>query len=87
MRDEDLDKLLAEHAARLSEHFDTVLILTSSSREGNTQGFSCGGGDWFAQFGLATDWIDRQKARQRAEEIRQVLPQEPPDEGEGWKNS
>lgn len=67
---EALYKIIEEHVARLSEHFDAVQIFTSSVEQGgeNTVSFTSGAGNWHARHNQAREWVDYhdEKNRERA---------------------
>ena len=60
--DEALQHLM-KTAARLGEHFDSVLILatfSSSDKPGDTTNIRAGSGNYYAQLGSALEFIVRQ---------------------------
>lgn len=77
-----LEELLCKTLSNLTEHFDSVRILaTKTMPTGRTQPFSKGEGDWFAQFGVATLFVERGKAVELAMEFARVLPRPGEDDG------
>ena len=69
-RDEAIN-LLNDHAARLSEHFDAVLILASYLEpDGTTTAVAGGQGNYYARQGMAAQFIDRAKAEGLVDEIK-----------------
>ena len=59
---EELNELVDLHAAQLAEHFDSVRIFcTKHDSEhlglSNTQAYSKGRGNWYAQRGQIQDWL------------------------------
>ena len=76
MNDDDQEardlKVMADHVARLEEHFDTVQIFCSrGSDDGGTITCQLGGGNWFARYGQIRQWIVKQE-----EEFRQEVTRE-----------
>lgn len=83
------EQMLSAHAARLSEHFGSVTIITTSPHldpGGGTELIVRGAGDWFARHGAARAWVRGYDAQDLAEEISRALPP-PPDDGGGWKGA
>lgn len=62
-------KMIDSHVAQLSEHFDSVQVFcTQRTGDGNTRVFSRGGGNYYANYGAAREWIVRQDERTRVDE-------------------
>lgn len=53
---------LERHASQLGENFDTVRIITTTHRDGQTVMHSFGAGNFYAQFGSVKEWVQRQEA-------------------------
>lgn len=71
MTREQAVELLNAHAARLSEHFDAVLILASyMESDGTWAALSAGEGNWYARQGMASRFIEQPRAEEIANEIR-----------------
>lgn len=68
--EEQIKKLMAECAAKLGEHCGTVLILATVSEcddKGHfTDGYSEGVGDFYSRIGMATIYLEKNKAIARA---------------------
>ena len=62
----EIKKLMAECAAKLGEHCGTVLILATVSEcddKGHfTDGYSEGVGDFYSRIGMATIYLEKNKA-------------------------
>lgn len=70
-KDEDM-KLIEHHAAILSEHFDTVEIITTRHQpntgdkdENGTVMCNSGTGNYFARYGSVKEWLLRNDERSR----------------------
>lgn len=61
--DSDL-KMIKMHAARLGEHFDSVLILVTrhDTKEHKTVQLATGEGNFSARYGLAKEWVLKEEA-------------------------
>lgn len=69
MDDHDPDlRELQRHTAQLGERYDTVRIIVTSHRDGQTWMTSYGNGNWYAQLGSVKDWLVKQD-----EELRKVV--------------
>lgn len=56
-------KMVKMHAARLGEHFDSVLILVTKHEEsGKTLQLAAGVGNFSARYGLAREWILKEES-------------------------
>ncbi len=67
-------QLLDAHIMELKEHFDCVQILVSTPDPKGSQGTLShyrGYGNWFARQGMGHDFINQDKARTFASEIKQ----------------
>ena len=63
-------ELLDAHAARLSEHFDAVLVVASYMEpDGTWTAVSSGEGNWYARQGMAAQFVEQAKAEGIANEI------------------
>ena len=60
--------LVQEALARVRERFDHVLILASWDEDGVSEMVADGAGSWYAQTGMAKDFLDRDQARLVVEE-------------------
>lgn len=85
--DDEKEDYLRSVAVTLGEHFDHVQILVSWNEEALTKRFAAGTGNWYARQGLAHEFITRDVAQENAHALSKVLPQEPPDETETWRES
>lgn len=64
---EMLDKMMVI----LEEHFDCIQILVSKLRpDGGTESHFRGSGNWYARQGMAYEFIDEQKSREMAQQIK-----------------
>jgi hypothetical protein len=62
--------LLNAHAARLSEHFDAVVIMASYMEpDGTWTAVSEGEGNFFARLGMAAQFVESTKAESLAQEL------------------
>lgn len=73
MNREQAHQMIDQHVNALMEHFSSVQILaTCPAADGDgTEGHSRGGGDWYARFGIATEFVQRGNAVVLAQEIRE----------------
>lgn len=65
---EDRDMaILKKHCIQLSEHFDSVQIFATrhDHDEGRTLKANRGHGNWYANFGCVSEWVDEQRERIR----------------------
>jgi hypothetical protein len=63
-------ELLNAHAARLSEHFDAVLVVASyMETDGTWTAVSAGEGSWYARLGMAAQFVEQARAEGIANEI------------------
>jgi len=68
MNTEELQAMIKKHVAALSEHCESVRIfVTVPSNDGNQTTKACddGAGNFYAQYGQITEWIDIQREYQR----------------------
>lgn len=85
MTHEEAQRLVDSCAAKLSEHFGSVQILTSRLLpNGKTAAEFSGSGDWYARKSLCQEFVERDQADTIA---RSINTQAPPPEGEEWKNT
>jgi len=63
-KDQELREL-ERHVSQLGEHFDTVRIIATTHKDGQTVNHSFGAGNYYAQYGAVLEWIER-----RQEELR-----------------
>jgi len=54
-------------AAKLGEHFNSVRIIATRENNGDTESFTVGSGNYFAQLGSALEWVDKQREQSRLE--------------------
>lgn len=80
-------KLVEQALKTIMEHFDCVQFLGSYEcpNDGGTINIYRGKGNWYARQGMAHDFLARDQAQTQAHELKHVLPQNPPDDGEAWK--
>ena len=55
-------KLVEDHVARLSEHFDSVQIFVTkhdNAAYNGTRNINWGTGNWFARYGQVMEWLKR----------------------------
>lgn len=77
----DLKHRVGVAADQLAEHFESVLILVTRKTEDgsqNTLSFETGRGNFYAQLGQVTEWLEIQREYQRCEAKRR---DEKEDEG------
>ena len=57
--EDDEFKIVKMHVARLSEHFDSVVVMVSRHdfKSGKTISFVNGEGNYNARYGLAKEWV------------------------------
>lgn len=66
MTPEDRNKIMSDHVAMLSEHFDNVQIFTSRiDADGDTEFHDKGGGNYYARTGQVRHWLIQQDAISR----------------------
>lgn len=73
MTNDEATKLVDDAAARLHEHFDCVVILTSRDHPDMDRVSTMivrGRGNWFAQRGMMRNVLDEDQARSIAVEIK-----------------
>jgi len=76
MSDPDLREL-ERHVSQLGEHFDSVRIIATVHKNGMTESFSFGAGNFYAQMGAVREWVSR-----REEEVLEVV-RKPPEAAGG----
>jgi hypothetical protein len=70
MTREQAVEMLNSHAAKLSEHFDAVLILASYLEpDGTTAAVAAGQGNWYARVGMAHKFVEKSRAEDLVEEL------------------
>ena len=70
MTREQAVELLNAHAARLSEHFDAVLVVASYMEpDGTWTAASSREGNWYARQGMAAQFVEQARAEGIANEI------------------
>lgn len=55
----------------LSEHFDTIQVFATryeGDDDGNTVSWCQGSGNWYARFGLVTEWVEKKREGARIDE-------------------
>ena len=58
--------ILDKHCIQLSEHFDSVqIIATQFSPDSGTRIISKGFGNWYANVGAVSDWLDSKREETR----------------------
>ncbi len=83
MSREDQIKLVEYHVRQLNEHFEAVQIMVCGLRDdGGTEQIFSGRGLWHARTGLAHEFLQRDDARNRADETVK-----PDDDDDKWKES
>lgn len=85
MSPEDREALLDRKLAELAEVFDHVQILATWDSEGSTKTLKRGFGNWHARVGMAHEFIDWGRSYDAAKEIQKILPTDPPDDADQWK--
>ena len=87
----DAKKIIDDAAAKLSEHFDSVLILASWEEPDSTHRVQSGTGNFYARIGMATEFLQEDKARIDGEEttapIVAALLERDTDDDEPWKEA
>lgn len=72
----------------LMEHFDCVQVLCSRvTPDRETESYYLGAGNWHGRQGMAREFLSKDQAQTNAREIAKVMPQEPPDDSETWKET
>lgn len=72
----------------LMEHFDCVQVLCSRvNPDRETESYYLGAGNWHGRQGMAREFLSKDQAQTNAREIAKVMPQEPPDDSEHWKET
>ena len=82
---EPIEALAAKLIDQLMEiGCDSVrVILTANLKKENTQRFSLGAGNYYAQLGSVREWLERDSAQMLANEMSEIIDR--PDNGESWK--
>lgn len=63
-------ELLNAHAARLSEHFDAIVILASyKESDGTWAAIASGEGNHYSRVGMALQFVESTKAESLAQEL------------------
>lgn len=75
--------MLEQFARQSSEHFEAVQILATFTENGSSHCLKIGAGNWYARLGMAREFLNSDQAQTFANEM--PTSQEPPDEGELWK--
>lgn len=62
-------KIIESHVAQLCEHFDSVRIFTTKYRGDHAQTLSQtrSGGNWYASFGFAKEWVVKEESKMTRE--------------------
>lgn len=72
----------------LMEHFECVQVLCSRvTPDRETESYYQGAGNWHARQGMAREFLSQDQAQTNAREIAKVMPQEPPDDSDHWKET
>jgi hypothetical protein len=79
----EAEKILEEAVARVSEHFDSVLILATRRDKDECLFVKRGAGNVFCWYGMADSYMREQSAKVNAHFLGQVIDR--PDDGEAWK--
>lgn len=64
----EANRLVREAALKISEHVDSVRIFVTKKCENGRNGtwrMSWGEGNWFAQYGQVSQWIDSERENSR----------------------
>lgn len=72
----NLNKLVAQFAETIGEHFDAVQIMTCVCDEEGTSSFYRGSGNWFARQGLAHEFIAAEIAETTGKGVARELKRE-----------
>jgi len=86
MSGKEITELINKTASDLGEHFDAVQILVSWNDNGQTTASYSGCGNWYARQGMAHEFINSDVAQENARQMKGILPNNPPDNGESWKS-
>lgn len=71
MNEPRANEILDKHLGMLAEHFDSVQIMaTGLDTKGDTDVFFRGTGNWYARQGMAQSFINHNKARENAMELK-----------------
>ena len=62
MEDHEVPKYLTRRVSELMEHFDSVQIFASNYKNGNTNSYAYGGGNWNTRDGQIRQWIKQNDA-------------------------
>lgn len=73
MTRDEINALIDEYAAKLAEHCDSVRILATRTEGPDTEGFSRGRGDWYAQAGMCHEFLKAEDQRCLAKEIAREM--------------
>jgi len=85
MTTKEPEKIVEEICHRLMEHFEHVQILASrQTKDGQTEAFKWGRGNWFARQGMAQAFISLDISQDMAKRIASELTDK--DSGEDWKS-
>ena len=71
----------------LMEHFEAVQILCTRVTPEGTEHYFVGNGNWYARQGMADEFREQDIGQTHASQLAKQLPQDPPDEGEEWKQT
>lgn len=70
----------------LMEHFDCVQVLCSRvTQDRETESYYLGAGNWHARQGMAREFLSKDQAQTQAHALAEVMPHEPPDSSDNWK--
>ena len=65
MHDQELIKMLSEASNRMSEHFDSLTIIGTGTREGATQVYWADNGNQYSLVESVREWLLRRETRSR----------------------
>lgn len=70
------NEIIEGHASRLSEHFDSVLIIATKNENSTTRLCIRRRGNYYASKGAAIEWLESESQQELAKEIADKLPKE-----------
>lgn len=85
MTSDQIQKEIDTFCARMSEHTESIRVFITIPQNGMTAALSRGHGNYYAQVGHISEWLDGTKAETAARELGHVVRPSDPPEGEGWK--
>lgn len=88
-----IEKLVAEAVASIGPNVESVVIIVTAAGPSTPKGgrttsmHKNGAGNFYAQYGSVKTWVQRQENEDMTATLNWMRPNQPPDDGESWKNA